>query len=248
MNLSHLTDEALLKDTKRLAQRERELSIELLWHLKEIDDRKLYSDLKHPSLWAYVIKELGYSEGAAHRRIVAARALKSMPDLVKPLREGTLNLMTVATVVSEFKHEPPAVRREILKDLEQKTGQEIKQYIADRKNEPRVIFLKVDTETDGLLKNFRGLVPHEPEPLKLALREGIDRRQKQRVGHGIRREIFKRDRFCTNCGSEFSLEVDHILPKGLGGDNDLRNLRLLCRQCNQRAALRQGLGASRIPS
>jgi hypothetical protein len=53
-----------------------------------------------------------------------------------------------------------------------------------------------------------------------------------------RRDVFARDgSACENCGSTFALEIDHIHPKALGGSSDAENLRVLCRACNQRAAI-----------
>ena len=43
---------------------------------------------------------------------------------------------------------------------------------------------------------------------------------------------------CANCGSVHALESDHILPKAKGGADTPDNRRLLCRSCNQRAAIR----------
>lgn len=54
---------------------------------------------------------------------------------------------------------------------------------------------------------------------------------------GVRRAVFKRDQRCVNCGSDFALEIDHIHPKGMGGGDSIDNLRVLCRTCNQRAAI-----------
>jgi len=54
----------------------------------------------------------------------------------------------------------------------------------------------------------------------------------------VRREVFKRaGHKCENCGSTYALEVDHIHPRALGGLSTPENLRLLCRSCNQRAAI-----------
>jgi hypothetical protein len=53
----------------------------------------------------------------------------------------------------------------------------------------------------------------------------------------LRKHIFNRDRRCVKCGSVHALQVDHILPRALGGSDDPDNLRLLCRSCNQRAAI-----------
>jgi hypothetical protein len=42
---------------------------------------------------------------------------------------------------------------------------------------------------------------------------------------------------CENCRSEYALENDHKIPVSLGGNSVRENLRLLCRSCNQRAAI-----------
>jgi hypothetical protein len=54
-----------------------------------------------------------------------------------------------------------------------------------------------------------------------------------------RREVFaKANNACENCGSTFALEIDHIHPQALGGTSAPENLRLLCKSCNQWAAVR----------
>ena len=45
---------------------------------------------------------------------------------------------------------------------------------------------------------------------------------------------------CQNCNSKFFLEVDHILPWSQGGKTQGSNLRVLCRNCNQRRAITGG--------
>jgi hypothetical protein len=56
----------------------------------------------------------------------------------------------------------------------------------------------------------------------------------------ITRQIWQRDnKRCTNCGSAFAIQKDHRQAKALGGDDSIENLRLLCRSCNQRAAIEQ---------
>jgi hypothetical protein len=42
---------------------------------------------------------------------------------------------------------------------------------------------------------------------------------------------------CESCGSRYALEIDHKVPVATGGSNRRENLRLLCRSCNQRAAI-----------
>lgn len=54
----------------------------------------------------------------------------------------------------------------------------------------------------------------------------------------IRRKVFARaNNECELCRSWFALEIDHRFPKALGGSDNASNLRVLCRSCNQRAAV-----------
>ena len=81
MNLQHLTDTQLICDTKKLVKTERETSILILHHLREIHRRRLFSDLKFTSMFHYCVKGLGYSESQTQRRLKAAKLLEAMPDL-----------------------------------------------------------------------------------------------------------------------------------------------------------------------
>lgn len=52
----------------------------------------------------------------------------------------------------------------------------------------------------------------------------------------IQTVLLKRDGVqCSICGKRLTDEnmcIDHIFPRGLGGSDNLDNLRLLCRECN----------------
>ncbi|WP_051324757.1 HNH endonuclease [Candidatus Solirubrobacter pratensis] len=50
----------------------------------------------------------------------------------------------------------------------------------------------------------------------------------------VRRAVFERDRGrCVECGSNFDIQYDHVIPVALGGANTVANLQLLCAPCNQ---------------
>ncbi|HVK60788.1 MAG TPA: HNH endonuclease, partial [Bdellovibrionales bacterium] len=54
----------------------------------------------------------------------------------------------------------------------------------------------------------------------------------------VRHALYMRDQGkCQKCGSGRATEIDHIVPFAMGGTSDLKNLRLLCRSCNQRHAI-----------
>lgn len=53
------------------------------------------------------------------------------------------------------------------------------------------------------------------------------------ASRNIRRKVLKRDAFtCQKCGSKDRVEVDHKVPRSLGGPNTLENLQALCHRCN----------------
>ncbi len=116
MKLNHVNDKILLSDIKKLVGDERKSQLLILYHLQEIDRRKLFSDVKYGSLFDYCVKELGYSEGAAQRRIVAARLLKNIPEVAGKIASGNLTLTNIAQVTQFYKD--PVEQKAALKKVE----------------------------------------------------------------------------------------------------------------------------------
>lgn len=108
MNLKNLTDQVLIKNTENLVKRERELLAEILWHLREIDRRRLFCDFGCNSLYQYAVKHLGYSEDQAFRRINAARLLESFPEIEEKINTGELNLTHLSMAQNFFRAEEKA--------------------------------------------------------------------------------------------------------------------------------------------
>jgi len=100
------SDERLLSETLRRARNERRSTIEVLMHLREVDERRLHLVRGHGSLFQYAVKELGYSEPAASERINAMRLMRSVPAAKEALTSGELNLTNAARMERYFqKHE-----------------------------------------------------------------------------------------------------------------------------------------------
>lgn len=57
----------------------------------------------------------------------------------------------------------------------------------------------------------------------------------------IKKAVYLRDKVCQKCGSKNALEFDHIKPYALGGKTEIKNLRILCRNCNQRQRVTSNL-------
>lgn len=111
----------------------------------------------------------------------------------------------------------------------------------------------IDEETIEMLRQLRDEISHaQPnaswsEVIKYALNKvivGTDRPTKKLALtslKSLRRQVFKRAGFACEfknpdtgkiCRSRYQLEVDHILPRSLGGTDEMANLRCLCKQHN----------------
>jgi 5-methylcytosine-specific restriction endonuclease McrA len=64
-------------------------------------------------------------------------------------------------------------------------------------------------------------------------------RRRQPIPRETRLAVWERDGGrCVECGSDFDLQYDHVIPLAMGGASSAQNLQLLCAGCNR------GKGAS----
>lgn len=98
--LTSLTDHELLSQLDKLTCREREITVEILRHLNEVERRKLHLKLGYSSLFVYCTEKLGYSESAAGRRIQAARCMRRFHRVEQMLEKNELSLSTVSLIAS----------------------------------------------------------------------------------------------------------------------------------------------------
>ncbi len=127
MNLKHLTDKCLLLEIKRLSKIERETTTVILHHIKEVEQRKLFSDLKYYSMMDYLIKELGYTEGSASRRLQSARLLKELPIIEDKIKDGSLSLTNLSKAAGFINNESiirPEEKLKILAQIENQSARE----------------------------------------------------------------------------------------------------------------------------
>lgn len=69
----------------------------------------------------------------------------------------------------------------------------------------------------------------------LTASSGFSSDRSRRIPDAVRREVFIRDGGkCVQCGSDYPLHYDHILPYSKGGGNTVENIQILCGPCNIR--------------
>lgn len=259
MNLKHLTDKILLQDTKFLAIEYRSVTTKILHHLKEIERRRLYSELGYSSLFDYTVKELGFSEPSAGRRINAARLLADIPEIEQKIESGELNLTNISSAAQTFKNEDIKDKErkiEILSQIENSSKKEcektLREYSTSNKTNLNLLKFHINDKDFQLFQEIKGLLGHVPkdnfwkvifeaaikritaDKFKTESTQVNDSKNPRYLPAHIKKAVYLRDKVCKKCGGKWALEYDHILPYSMSGKTEIENIRLLCKSCNQR--------------
>ena len=121
--IKQLSNKELLSQTKILVQKERNIHIQVLRHLAEIDSRKLFFKQGFFSLFDYAVRELDYSEGAAYRRIKAMKLCRDLPETANRLQSGRLSLSAASQLQVFFEKQDKKTKEEKKKDLPLKSSE-----------------------------------------------------------------------------------------------------------------------------
>ena len=261
MKLKNISNSELLKTTLNLANQERAVLSKLLWHLKEVDSRKLYADVRCGSLYEYCIRVLRYSEGQASRRVSACRMLKDIPEVSRQIESGDINLMQLNLAKHFFEAEEIKNKDEKIKVFNEIAGKTIKETEKDLNQKrkisvPTKVNLRLRHETVEALKKVQAFKAHSCKDMDELIIKICDEvlevwdpsivKRKTKVTESdsryvpvqVKAEVWSRDKGqCRNCGSTYALEMDHVKSFAKGGKASVENMQLLCRNCNQRKGM-----------
>jgi hypothetical protein len=126
-SLKNLSDEELLRRLAELLQRSRRVESELIAHIGEVDERRLYAREGSPSMFAYCTEILRLSEAEAYLRIAVARAARAHPKLHEMLADGRLHLSGVERLAP---HLTVDNRDGVLSQAAHKTKRQIEELVA----------------------------------------------------------------------------------------------------------------------
>lgn len=94
------------------------------------------------------------------------------------------------------------------------------------------IILEIKSHVLSIEKKVMAL---ESEVSSLEGLEQDEGKKRERIPEKVRMDAWRRDEGrCVECGSKERLEFDHLIPVSKGGSNTLRNIQLLCENCNRR--------------
>jgi hypothetical protein len=97
--LQSVPDDELLRRLGELVSRSRRVEADLVSHIGEVEERRLYAREASPSMFAYCTEVLHLSEAEAYLRITVARAAREHSVLLTMLGDGRLHLSGIAKLL-----------------------------------------------------------------------------------------------------------------------------------------------------
>ncbi len=134
--LKSISDEELLRRLSNLLTKSRRFDAELVAHIGEVDERKLYAARGWPSMFAYCTDVLHLSESVAFLRITVARASRKHPVLLEMLTDGRLHLSGIIKLLPHLNEEN---RESLLKRASHKSKRKIDEIVAELAPKPDVL-------------------------------------------------------------------------------------------------------------
>jgi hypothetical protein len=134
-HMNTLSNRALIARVKYFARCERAATAQLVAHLVEFDERRLYLPEGCSSLFTYCTQVLNLSEHAAYSRIEATRAARRFPEVIVRLADGSVHLTGIVLIGP---HLTMGNHRDLLQACTHKSRREIEVLIARLKPLPPV--------------------------------------------------------------------------------------------------------------
>ncbi len=134
-SLQSLSDDELLRRLADLLRQSCRVESDLVAHIAEVDERRLYAREASPSMFAYCTEVLHLSEAEAYLRIAAARASREHPPLLAMLGDGRLHLTGIAKLAPHLTREN---RDGLLERATHKSKRQIEELIVEITPQPDV--------------------------------------------------------------------------------------------------------------
>jgi hypothetical protein len=242
----------IFRETKKLVKKEKQYTAKILKNLMLIEKNKLYCDLKYNSLFNYIVKELGYTQNEAALRVNAVRLMIKSRKAVEKIETGSLSLTNASIANRGLQNtKDKKIIDKIVEDACSKSTRDLKNSISKQFKEKRQEILVLDEhllrKMDRLRKQFGDISNYEliqillEDKLKTHDARVHGRNSKPSTNYRTIPKFVKAHVYngkCSNCGGSSNLEYDHKIKFSHGGTNDINNIQMLCRNCNQRKEIK----------
>ena len=96
-----------------LRRHEKRLTSEILEKIQELENHRGYLQLGYSSLFDYLVRALGYSEGTDYQRQSCVRLVKGVPELKEKIDQGVISVSAVTAVFKYIRKKPKPEKREL---------------------------------------------------------------------------------------------------------------------------------------
>lgn len=153
LNVRALTNHGLVGELHTLVAQERKITRQILELIAEADRRRLYAEAGYPNIYEWLMKEFKYSEGAASRRVAAARLLSAESTVAAKVESGELSLTNLSRAQVMIRVEEkrrggrltPEAKAEVIELVESKSTREAEVSLAAHFPEAAAIAAKKES-------------------------------------------------------------------------------------------------------
>jgi 5-methylcytosine-specific restriction endonuclease McrA len=243
-----------------LRQREKRITSEILDKLQQMEDCKGYLSMGYSSLFDYLVRGLGYSEATAYQRQACVRLAKEVPEIREKLDKGTLSLSAVTSAYKHIRKKPVQEKRQVIEKIEHKSAREVKRIFSEPMKSIKVkktecqdkVYLRLEftheqykkleklkalkSHKHDLESLFESLIEKELRNYESTQFKKTKSKNPRQISKRLRNYLLKTANYqCQypGCKSDHLLQVDHIAPVRMGGDQRPENLQILCASHNQ---------------
>jgi hypothetical protein len=239
--MKHLSNDELIHQTRQAAGGERKATTRVIEYLEEIQRRHLYIEKKYPTLHAFCVGELGYSEAAASRRIAAMRVVHDVPEAKEMHEAGELSLETMQMVQSHARREELSLdeKKALIQQVQGLSQEQAREVV----NPEKTYQITLSEEEYELLRQLKQRLATSKMGVifKEALKRIPDRTgepvkdSKTRKSTASLSRALYQDPECAvlECKETRHLQKDHKIEWSEGGKTTLENMQLICRPHNQ---------------
>ena len=152
---------------RSLVAAERRELVRFLLLLDAFDREAGYFEFGRPTLWLYLLKDLGLREAVASRRIAAMKLLRQFPQLEEPLGDGRLCITTIGLLAPLM---TPASVDEIARRGSHLTKEETLRLCAELqpREPPREGIRRLPVRTAAAALPLAAPAPEAPPPVVMA--------------------------------------------------------------------------------